>query len=781
MKAVIMAGGEGTRLRPLTLDRPKPMIPLFGKPVMEHIIGLLKRHGFTDICVTLQYMPQVVTEWFGDGAELGVKLTYFVEKEPLGTAGSVKNCMAHLGGEDFLVISGDAVCDLDLSAALGFHRTSRAAATLILHRHSAPLEYGLVLTRDDGRIQRFIEKPGWGQVFTDTVNTGIYLLTRRAMDLVPGDQPYDFGKDLFPLLLSRGAPLYGHVADGYWCDMGDCAAYLDCAADALSGRVKLDLALPQSAPGVWAAQPIPAGVSVVPPCWIGPGAELGEGSLIGPHAILEEGARVGRRSLVQRSILMAGAAVGDRCTLYGAILCRSSTAKNGAVLNEGAVLGAESAAGEGSVLLERVKVWPGRESAAGARLTASLIHGGSRGGLFFGDGGVVRGELGEELSPEALMALGSALGAEGKVGLGWAGGEAARLLARSAGCGAAAAGAEVLVHDGGCPSAGAWLAGRYALPVSLFVEQAGERTFLHFFDRRGLPLSRSRERKLEGAVLRGEVRRVPAGRVGPWRNVSGVSAAYAAEAAKVSRLDRQPITPVAVSVPGETPADRVLASALEELGCVVLRKRAPGVPGFAAEYGGLRLTAWDEEGRTVDSGALLTLVSLIELDRGGGRVAVPAGAPAAVEALAEGRPEAVLRLDRDGPEAEELYAALPWLRDGVFAACRICARLGQTGERLRTLVGRVPRFVRLQREVPLQRGRGEVMQSLAETGGDARGEGVRIRSAEAWIWMAPLSRRSALRVVAEAADMETAAELCDFYVKRAQELDRQGTDGQRPQ
>ncbi len=193
-------------------------------------------------------------------------------------------------------------------------------------------------------------------------------------------------------------------------------------------------------------------------------------------------------------------------------------------------------------------------------------------------------------------------------------------------------------------------------------------------------------------------------------------------------------------MPGETPADRVLASALEELGCVVLRKRAPGVPGFAAEYGGLRLTAWDEEGRTVDSGALLTLVSRIELDRGGGRVAGPAGAPAAVAARGAGRPAAVLRLDRDGPEAEELYAALPWLRDGVFAACRICARLGQTGERLRTLVGRVPRFVRLQREVPRRRGRGEVMQSLAETGGDARGEGVRIRSGEAWIWMAPLSR-----------------------------------------
>lgn len=198
---------------------------------------------------------------------------------------------------------------------------------------------------------------------------------------------------------------------------------------------------------------------------------------------------------------------------------------------------------------------------------------------------------------------------------------------------------------------------------------------------------------------------MPAGRVGPWRNVSGVSAAYAAEAAKVSRLDRQPITPVAVSVPGETPADRVLASALEELGCVVLRKRAPGVPGFAAEYGGLRLTAWDEEGRTVDSGALLTLVSLIELDRGGGRVAVPAGAPPPWRRwprAAGGRAPA--GPGRAGGGGALCGAALAPGR-GVRRLPHLCPA-GTDGERLRTLVGRVPRFVRLQREVPLRRGRG---------------------------------------------------------------------------
>ena len=304
MKAVIMAGGEGTRLRPITLGLPKPMVPLLGRPVMEHIIGLLKRHGITDICVTLQYMPEVVQSWFGDGAELGVRLTYFVEREPLGTAGSVKNCMSHLGEDDFLVISGDAVCDLDLSAAMGFHRASRADATLVLYRHPEPLEYGLVLTDDTGRVERFIEKPSWGQVFTNTVNTGIYLLTRRAMDRVPEGRACDFGKDLFPALLEEGAPLYGHIADGYWCDMGDCGAYLACTADALGGKVTMDMGLPQRGPGIWAAEELPGGITVVPPCWIGPGASIEEGSLLGPHAVVGPGAFVGRRSRVPGCVLL---------------------------------------------------------------------------------------------------------------------------------------------------------------------------------------------------------------------------------------------------------------------------------------------------------------------------------------------------------------------------------------------------------------------------------------------------------------------------------------------
>ena len=214
MKAVIMAGGEGTRLRPVTGELPKPMAPLLGRPMLEHIVRLLKKHGFTDICAALKYRAEDIERAFGDGAALGVHMQYRVEREALGTAGGVKNCADFYGDEDFLVISGDAACDLDLSRLLREHRESDAAATLALHRSREPLSYGLAVTDGDGDIRCFIEKPQWNRVVTDLVNTGIYILSPRAMALVPEGCPFDFAKVLFPLLLARGERLRGVALDG---------------------------------------------------------------------------------------------------------------------------------------------------------------------------------------------------------------------------------------------------------------------------------------------------------------------------------------------------------------------------------------------------------------------------------------------------------------------------------------------------------------------------------------------------------------------------------------
>ena len=191
MKAVIMAGGEGKRLKAVTGDTPKPLVPLLGRPMMEHILLLLKAHGFTDVCAAVKYRAEEIMDRFGDGSALGLRLQYRVEPQALGTAGGVKNCADFYGDEDFLVISGDAACEFDLGALMRRHRESGAAVTLALCRHPEPLSYGLAVTDEEGLVRCFIEKPLWSRVVTDLVNTGIYVVSPRAMALVPEGQPLD--------------------------------------------------------------------------------------------------------------------------------------------------------------------------------------------------------------------------------------------------------------------------------------------------------------------------------------------------------------------------------------------------------------------------------------------------------------------------------------------------------------------------------------------------------------------------------------------------------------
>src|SRR5690242_12964606 len=238
MKAVIMAGGEGTRLRPLTSNQPKPMMHLANRPMMEHIVQLLQRHGFDEIVVTLAFMPNAIRTYFGDGSEFGVRMVYATEEQPLGTAGSVRNAMDELD-DRFLVISGDVLTDIDLSKIVEFHEKREALATIGLVAVENPLEFGIVITREDGSIERFLEKPTWGQVFSDTINAGIFVLEPEIFDYIPAGEPIDFSNEVFPKLLANGSPLFGAVADGYWEDVGTLEAYVRAHKDVLDHKVEL--------------------------------------------------------------------------------------------------------------------------------------------------------------------------------------------------------------------------------------------------------------------------------------------------------------------------------------------------------------------------------------------------------------------------------------------------------------------------------------------------------------------------------------------------------------
>jgi len=237
MKAILLAGGQGRRLRSITGSLPKPMVPLVGVPVLDRLLDLLRRNGFTDVCMTLCYRPEVIQEHCGDGSSYGVHLKYRIESEPRGTAGGVRACSDFYGREDFLVISGDAACSFDLLGLYRRHQQADAAVTIALYPNAEPLQYGLVLQDRQGLVQHFIEKPDWEHVMTDLVNTGIYIVSPRAMAYVPEDQPFDFAKDLFPLLLAAHEPILGVPMDGYWCDIGTPRAYYRCSLDVLDGRL----------------------------------------------------------------------------------------------------------------------------------------------------------------------------------------------------------------------------------------------------------------------------------------------------------------------------------------------------------------------------------------------------------------------------------------------------------------------------------------------------------------------------------------------------------------
>ncbi|MEA5075166.1 MAG: NDP-sugar synthase, partial [Coriobacteriia bacterium] len=287
MKAVVMAGGEGTRLRPLTSMRPKPMVPIVNQPVMEHILGLVKHHGITDVVATLAFMPQVIEDYFGDGDEWGMNITYAVEETPLGTAGSVKNAAEALT-ETFLVISGDALTDINLTEVIEFHRAKGAAVTIALKRVPDPLEFGVVITDEDGRIERFLEKPSWGQVFSDTINTGIYVVDPLVFDFMPENTPFDFSSDLFPILMEKGYPLYGCVVDGYWADVGSLEGYVEVHRDILDGKAMIYVPGSKTKDDFW----------VCPGASIDPTAEISPKAVIGANTTIRAGAKIGPYTVI---------------------------------------------------------------------------------------------------------------------------------------------------------------------------------------------------------------------------------------------------------------------------------------------------------------------------------------------------------------------------------------------------------------------------------------------------------------------------------------------------
>ena len=415
MKAVIMAGGQGTRLRPLTSDQPKPMIPIAGVPCMEHIVKLLARHDFTDIVVTLQFMPEAIQDYFGDGSDWGVNISYSIEDSPAGTAGSVKMAEKELDlrGERFLVISGDALTDCDLARVVGFHEEKGSGATMVLKSVENPLDFGIVITEEDGRISRFLEKPAWGQVFSDTVNTGIYLLEASVMDEIPDPEQdqYDFSKELFPKLLDAGRPLYGFITGDYWEDIGTLEQYASAQRDVLDGKMS-----GVRPPGTRLRGNIYVGRNasvddedLEGPVVIGENVRVDEGASISPYSVIGDNVVISAGASIERSVVAEGSYIGEGAQLVDTLVGRSSYVQTRARLLERSALGDDVIVGEGATVAPDVKIFPHKTVESGANVTQSLIYE-TMGLRTVFKGGIVTGKFNVDLTPEFVIRLASSFG-----------------------------------------------------------------------------------------------------------------------------------------------------------------------------------------------------------------------------------------------------------------------------------------------------------------------------------------------------------------------------------
>ena len=515
MRAVIMAGGEGSRLRPLTSLQPKPMVPVVNQPVMEHIIGLVRHHGITDVVATLAFMPQVIEHYFGDGEEWGVQMAYALEETPLGTAGSVKNAEPLLGGDSFLVISGDALTDIDLTEVIAFHRDREAAVTIALKRVPDPLEFGVVVTDTEGRIERFLEKPSWGQVFSDTINTGIYVIESEVLGHVPAGEPFDFSSQLFPLLMERGYPLFGCVVDGYWCDVGSFEAYMQVHRDILDGKAKVYVPGVQTRERVWIDEGtrIEPGVTIGDKVVIGPNVTLREGAHVGDYTVLGDNCVVGAQARVSHSVLWSDTFLGRHSTVEGAVLCRRVDIRAGAAVDMHSVIGDESTVGHGARVGANVHVFPYKRIESGAVVTSSIIWESTGAKSIFGEDGIA-GLVGVDITPErsmrAAQAFGSMLPKGAHVAVSRDASRGARMVKRAMVAGFNASGCHVrdlrvastaltrfTTRDTRCLG-GVHVAASAEDPQSLRIT---------FLDQAGLDLAPGEEKRLERLYFKGEFRR----------------------------------------------------------------------------------------------------------------------------------------------------------------------------------------------------------------------------------------------------------------------------------
>lgn len=823
MKAVVMAGGEGSRLRPLTLGRPKPRIPLVNKPVLSHILDLLKKHGITDVVITLHYLADLIEEYYGDGSQIGMNINYSVEKVPLGTAGSVKLAESLLD-ETFIVISGDGLTNYDLSGIIRFHRENQALATITLARVANPLEYGVVQTDENGRIIRLFEKPGWGDVMSDTVNTGIYVLEPEILRRMEENTVVDFSHNLFQKMIEDQEAIYGYVAEGYWTDIGHLEEYRRASTDILNHIVEVEPIGRHIGGDIW----VGGEVEIAPdarlygPIYLGSGVKLKGGVVVQGPTVIQDNVVVDNLTTIERSIIWRNCYIGERVEIRGAIIGLQCSIKADTMIFEGAVLSDNTVVRENAVIQPNVKIWPGKEVEAGATVTSSLVWGSQSKRHLFGPYGIT-GMVNVELTPEFCAKLGAAFGAILPKGTAVCMNREAhntpRVLKRAILSGLPSAG--INVKD----------CGTQPIPVFRFYTHHSEATGgihvrlspydnrvvdLKFFGADGLNLSQRMQRSTETVFFREDIRRVYLDEIGHINYANDVEESYRKRFIHALESELWPLSNkydhLIIDYANATSA-LVLPELLKQLKCDVvavntlidgqllfrtrpeweegmerlasITKALSANFGVRLDVGGERIFFTTNDGQRMSNmDALITVTKLLFMTQPGATIGVPVTVPRVLEEIAATYGGSIRRLKTDASTlmksaATDELAMLadakgsfifphftPFV-DGLFAIVKIMEMTAQAGQTLSDIWRTRPSYYLGRACIPCRwEAKGKIMRLLHERFHEAtkpETEGIQFFIKGEWILILPDSAEASFWIHAEGATQERANELVNQY------------------
>lgn len=828
MKAVVMAGGEGSRLRPITINRPKPLVPVCNKPIMEHICDLLKRHGIHEIVATLHYMADEIQNHFGDGSDFELQIHYSIEDTPLGTAGSVKKAEHLLSDGTFVIISGDALTDCDLTAAVRFHKEHGSKATIVLSRVPSPLDFGVVITDEEGKVVRFLEKPSWSEVFSDTVNTGIYILEPDVFErMEPGIQ-YDWSQDIFPALLRDGTPMYGYVMDGYWADVGSLTQYRDAQEHLLSGLVNLEVPGARLEEGVWAGAncTVEDGAVLVPPVCLGRNCKIKAGARIGPYSVLGDNAFVDEDAVIERSVLWDSAYVGPNVGIHSAICGSRVTIKRDSIVNEDAVVGDRCLLDVACVVRPRVKLWPDKIIERGSTVMMSLVWGNKWRGNLFRDLGVA-GLSNIEITPDFATRFGAAFGSclpEGaRVVTSRDSTRSSRMIKRAVIASLLGVGCNIVdLRSTATPIARHFVKASGASGAVNVRKLPGNSrvTLIELLDSRGAYLPRSMERKVETTFFREDFKRTDPDDLGVLEYASRALEGYQADFFNLLNAPQAARRLRVVCDYGNSALATIFPAMLARLGIESIglngfndAKLAPRTPdeiqnhvdnlknivdslgydlGILFTDEGERLTVVDDRGNGLNGNVLFAAIcTLIAQTNTKAKITMSVTAPNRLEDHLKKQGVEVIRTKADVRSlmASSLDADVTFGGDdrggfvfpnfhpgfdAMFSFAQLVSMLQTTGQRLTDVTAELPKFELAYEMVrcPWET-KGAVMRRITEESRNDKVEtldGIKIYDSDRWVLILPDAVEPVFHVYAESGEATESKLLVEQWSRKIQEF-----------